>query len=470
MTVIAELRDLSVFVSGRSVFRNIGLEILDGERIGLFGPSGSGKSTLSKLLAGLLESNAGREISGIARVLGLNALNQSGAESLHGQVLLVPQQAATALPPHLTVTQLLERVEQAGIAKQALRNAEKLLSDLGFSDIDRVLKSLPTSLSGGERQRLVVALGMLRDPQPKLVILDEPTASLDPATKQQTAATILSFQEKYGFALIVVSHDRSILSMLNCPLLRLRDGRIDVVQPSELEARNLHLKSEALEDGSGDILLSLDKVTVRGTRNRRLLCDISLTITDGERVFITGPSGAGKTTLLKVLTGHLRPSSGSVLFRPDNRSPLSKLVGPRREIQPIFQDARSSFDPRLTIRTSLGLAANNARKFLTDHEINEVAESLSMPIDVLDRLPSEISGGECQRSALLRAVFSQPKILIADEPTANLDPDACSAVQLMLDTITAGQGTTLVAASHDEELVGALANRRVKLANGRLAG
>jgi len=199
------------------------------------------------------------------------------------------------------------------------------------------------------------------------------------------------------------------------------------------------------------------------------LTDLSLDILKNELVFVSGPSGAGKTTLLKLLYGAVRPTEGRVEVDglqlehlPARRLPLL-----RRRLGIVFQDfklipTRSVFD-----NVALALEACGHRREAIPRKVRQVLRTVGMDAHA-DTLPPLLSGGEQQRVAVARAVVGDPKVLLADEPTGNLDDDSARAVMELLRAMHI-RGTTLVIATHDRALVGRLGGRSVHLVQGRLA-
>jgi cell division transport system ATP-binding protein len=198
------------------------------------------------------------------------------------------------------------------------------------------------------------------------------------------------------------------------------------------------------------------------------LTDLSLEISKNEMVFINGPSGAGKTTLLKMLYGAVRPTEGRVEvdgLRLEHL-PARGLPLLRRRLGIVFQDfklipTRSVFD-----NVALVLEACGHRRDAIPRKVRQVLRTVGMESQA-PTLPPLLSGGEQQRVAVARAVVGDPKILLADEPTGNLDHDSAHAVMELLRALYI-RGTTLVIATHDPEFVRRLGGRTVHLLQGRL--
>jgi cell division transport system ATP-binding protein len=199
------------------------------------------------------------------------------------------------------------------------------------------------------------------------------------------------------------------------------------------------------------------------------LRDLSLSVDKGEFVFLTGPSGAGKSTLLRLLLMQERPSEGEILVNDINLNTLSRgeVQEYRRGIGFIFQDFKL-----IPTRTVL-------------ENITFVPEVLAMPVSQqrrkafqvlkwvglqhrMNAYPRDLSGGEQQRIAIARALVNDPYLVLADEPTGNLDPDLSLEIMNLLREVNAG-GTTVVVATHDRELIRLVGRRTVTLEQGRVA-
>ena len=202
--------------------------------------------------------------------------------------------------------------------------------------------------------------------------------------------------------------------------------------------------------------------------DKDVLQDIDLTIEDGEFVFLVGASGSGKTTIIKLLTGEVTATGGSLevngfdLRRIKHRQ-LPRL---RRTLGVIFQDFRLIQDRTVYENVAFAMRVLGAGSREIKKRVPEVLELVGLT-GCEDRLPRELSGGEQQRVTIARALVNNPSMIIADEPTGNLDPSRSLEIMLLLEKINE-MGTTVLVVTHEKELVDALDKRVVALRDGRL--
>ncbi len=217
-------------------------------------------------------------------------------------------------------------------------------------------------------------------------------------------------------------------------------------------------------------MISASAVTKRYPHGPEALKDVSFEIESGEMVFITGHSGAGKSTLFRLLAAIERPTSGSIVVNGQNIAALRRSAIPylRRNFGLIFQDQKLLFDRSVLDNVLLPLAIVG----LPTREAHRRARAALDKVGLLDReraRPIALSGGEQQRLAIARAVVNRPAILLADEPTANLDSESASTI---LDIFRSFHqvGVTLVIATHDPQWMARFSPRVLRLERGRLAG
>ena len=200
----------------------------------------------------------------------------------------------------------------------------------------------------------------------------------------------------------------------------------------------------------------------------KALKGINLQIGDGEFVFLVGPSGSGKSTIVKLLTGEIRSSRGRVVVNGYNLSNIRQWQVPymRRTLGVIFQDFRLIEDK--TVRQNLEFAMR-----VIGASNREMRKRIPYVLDLVglsakaDHYPTQMSGGEQQRVAIARALINNPQMIIADEPTGNLDPQRSLEIMVLLERINE-MGTTMLVVTHERELVNRFAKRVVAIDNGRL--
>lgn len=200
------------------------------------------------------------------------------------------------------------------------------------------------------------------------------------------------------------------------------------------------------------------------------LNDINLKIDEGEFVFITGPSGAGKTTLLRMIFGEERPTSGNILINGVNLNRIkgSKLALLRRNIGFVFQDFKLLSKKTVFKNVSLALEVTGERYPFIRKKTHRTLKLVGLDHKEIS-YPLQLSGGEQQRVAIARAIIQSPLILIADEPTGNLDPDLTRDIMDLFRWVHS-KGTTVVIATHNRELLKEGAQRTIFLNHGRVAG
>jgi cell division transport system ATP-binding protein len=219
-------------------------------------------------------------------------------------------------------------------------------------------------------------------------------------------------------------------------------------------------------------VIRLENVTKTFHRGRDgevvALDDVTVEVTKGEFVFIVGPSGSGKSTLMRLLTREQRPDTGEVWVAGKNLRRLRSWKVPllRREIGYVYQDFKLL--PTKTVRENVAFALEvigRRRQEIRDR-VPEVLELVGLT-EKADALPHELSGGQQQRVSVARAFVNNPRLLLADEPTGNLDPATSVEIMKLLDRINR-TGTTVVMATHDQQIVDSMRRRVVELEDGRV--
>ncbi len=216
-------------------------------------------------------------------------------------------------------------------------------------------------------------------------------------------------------------------------------------------------------------VITFDRVTkTYATSTRPALDKVSAEIGKGEFVFLIGPSGSGKSTFLRLMVREEKPDSGTLTVNGSDVAKLSNRQVPkhRQKIGYVFQDFRLLPKKSVFDNVAFALQVIGKGRDKIEKAVPETLEMVGLE-GKANRMPHELSGGEQQRVAIARAFVNRPLILLADEPTGNLDPDTSGEIMLLLDRINR-LGTTVVMSTHDNDTVDAMRRRVLELDNGKL--
>ncbi len=215
-------------------------------------------------------------------------------------------------------------------------------------------------------------------------------------------------------------------------------------------------------------MISLSKVSKKFGTGVYGLSDISFEVAGGEFVFLVGPTGAGKTTIFKLLIKESDPSDGQIIFGEWDltKLPKSKVPELRKKIGVVFQDLKLLLDRTIFENTMLPLDVVG----LTESEAKKKVEDILTQVGIIehrDKFPVQLSGGELQRAAIARALVLEPEVLLADEPTGNLDAATSWEIVKLLSDINE-KGTTIIMATHNNDIIKSLKKRVIKLEKGMI--
>ena len=464
-----DLQDLTVTVqsTGAQLLKGLTLRLAAGERLSFVGESGSGKSILAQTLMGLLP--VGLQASGSVRVWGHATRGErERTQALWGQhIMMLPQEPWLSLNPLMRVqAQVAEAAHYAGQQPwgQAHVQAGSALAGLGLAHAGQLWVH---QMSGGMAQRAALAATQLCGAQ--LLLADEPTKGLDAAMRDQVAQLLLA-QQHGGKALLTITHDLELAALLGGTIAVMRHGEIVEMgsaqavlsAPQHAYTRELVAAQPArwqpLHGGLRHANTTALPPVVRGLKlsksygERMLFKDVDIALEPGEIVAISGPSGCGKTTLGNMLLGLVAPDAGRVV-----RGASQGESARRHAFQKLYQDPPAAFAPSVSLHTSLqDLARLHAFSLA---QIDPLMAGLNLPPALLHRKPTEISGGELQRFALLRLLLVKPAFIFADEPTSRLDPITQKSTLQLLCNAAAGQQCAVLLVTHDADIAAKAAHR-----------
>ena len=503
-TALFSIEALGVrFGRAAPVVEDVSLTVGRGECLGVVGESGAGKSLAFLAALGLAPGDA--EVTGRACFGGrdLLAMPERDLDAIRGRRIgMVFQDPMGALTPHLSIgAQLAEpiaRHNRCG-ARAARSRALELLEQVHLGEPQRRMGQYPHELSGGMRQRVMIAIALACEPE--LIILDEPTTALDVTLEAQILALLAHIKRERHIGLVVVTHDFAALAGIADRVAVMRAGRViesgtatEVFKhPREPYTRELVLAaSEAAlapaatarhgAGATGAPVVAVSGLAVRYRHAAGLfrgvsfaaLEDVTFALAAGESLAVVGESGCGKSTLTRAALRLIGTAGGRVEWLGRD---VSGLAAPairrlRRDLQLIFQDPLASLDPHLTVErlvgepleiheAALGREARRAR-------VVAMLERVGLDPGLGRRRPHELSGGQCQRVGIARAMILAPRLLVCDEPLSALDVRAQRQISLLLETLRREQGMSLLFVSHDLAAVRRLCERVLVLYRGRM--
>src|SRR3989344_965319 len=215
-------------------------------------------------------------------------------------------------------------------------------------------------------------------------------------------------------------------------------------------------------------MIKFDKVVKKFDSKTTALDDITVEIADGEFVFLTGPTGSGKTTFFRLLMRDLLPTKGNVIIGnwDITKLPSSKIPQLRKKIGIIFQDLKLLLDRTIFENVALPLEISGKAPLVVKKRVDELLDLVGLA-NMEHRFPKELSGGELQRAAIARAVGAEPEILLADDPTGNLDLGTSWGIMKLLSGINE-KGTTIIMATHNVDIITSLKKRTIMLEKGKI--
>ncbi len=467
------IEGLSVDYGAGRALDGVNLDIAPGEFVVVSGPSGCGKSTLARVMAGLIPHAIEARVDGAVMAAGLNTLEQS-IPTLAGQIGMVFQNPTSQLF-HLRVDdEVAFGLRNLGLDEAEIsRRVAWALSAVGLTGLEA---RRPAELSGGQKQRLAIAAVLAMHPQ--VLVLDEPTASLDIHGTRQVMATLQALHRQYNLTVVLVEHRLAEAIWPAGRLVLMDAGRIVADGPPRQvladvgTCRRLGLRRpgefpqsawDKLVAGNGrrpagtPALLSLEGVSA-GYNGHPVIHEVDLSIYPGDFVALVGDNGAGKSTLGLVAAGLLKPMHGRVAYR-DGKRPRPGL-----DVGLLFQNpAEQLFTNSVDEEVAFGPQNYDIFDETRHQQTLEVADLSTLRT----RQPFTLSTGQQQRTALAACMALRPGLLILDEPTQGQD---WGHLQRLMDFVAELNqcGTAIVLISHDYKLVHRYASRVVLMAEGRI--
>jgi len=520
------------FQTRRGVVRaveHVNLTVAKSETVGIVGESGSGKSVTSYAVMRILD-RAGRIVDGTVIFSGMDLRAAAEAEmrDMRGrEISMIFQNPRAALNPIRKIGKQIEDVLLQHAQVDTYQVSEKAVEMLNLVRIARPREryhAYPFELSGGMCQRVVIALALACKPQ--LLIADEPTTGLDVTTQKAVMDLVVELTQQRGMSTILITHDLGLAAAYCDRVVVMEKGHIvetadsDAIfkDPAHPYTRKLmratprlgvslrellpedqgerakaappvketvpkdallfveNLVKEYPRQGGGPVLGRLfGKRPLPESENFRAVDGITFSIARGESVGLVGESGCGKSTTSMMVMRLIEKSAGSIIFDGEDigKFPARHFakLPMRKRIQMVFQDPTDSLNPRFTAARAIAdpllrLAEMPRRQLRACCE--ELAQQVGLPLELLDRFPHQLSGGQKARVGIARAIALKPDLIILDEPTAALDVSVQAIVLNLLQDLKDSLGISYLFVSHDLNVVRLLCNRVIVMRAGKI--
>jgi peptide/nickel transport system ATP-binding protein len=529
---LLDIEDLTVeFATRRGVVRavqHVTVKVAKGETVGIVGESGSGKSVTSYAVMRILD-RAGRIADGSIVFGGVDVRNATETEvrNLRGrEISMIFQNPRAALNPIRKVGKqiediLLEHVQ--AVPSDVKEKAIETLRRVRISQPEERYHAYPFELSGGMCQRVVIALALACRPQ--LLIADEPTTGLDVTTQKAVMDLVVELTRERGMSTILITHDLGLAAAYCDRVVVMEKGKVVETAPSRkifsapehAYTKKLMKATPRLGIGLRDLLppdadhTPIPLATAAGTgapllvvkdlvkeykRNAvptslsklfgrkddeaakpfRAVGGISFEVKRGESVGLVGESGCGKSTTSMMVMRLIDKTSGTITFGGEDIGAIPAkqfaVLPARKRIQMVFQDPTDSLNPRFTAVRAIadplmrlgGLSGGDALRT----KCEDLARQVGLPVELLDRFPHQLSGGQKARVGIARAIALKPELVILDEPTAALDVSVQAVVLNLLADLKAELGMSYLFVSPYLNVVRLLCDRVIVMRAGQI--
>ena len=522
---LINIKDLSINFGIASAVKQAEMIIKQGQIMGLVGESGSGKSTLANAIIGLLP-HAANIIDGTMEFEGRDMLKftKNQWQELRGrEISYVSQDPMSALNPTLRIGQQMVDIQYGSddTNEVKLKCALDALEQVRMPNSKSRLDMYPHELSGGQKQRVCIAMAIMS--RPKLLIADEITTSLDATLEVQIIKLLKELQSEIGCAMLFVTHHLTVVealcdevtvmyngdiretgsvqkvfsspsddytkSLLLCDPARIKEKcrRLPVMSKLELKSISDPKMDKARIDTLAAPALSIENLSVNFTKQRSLadllqrrpgMCieavkDATLSIAIGETVALVGESGSGKSTIARAVFRLVTAQGGKVLFDDADllQATPQEMRAARNRMSMMMQDPIGSLSPRTTIGAAVVepyIISGQSSDLNLGEEANRLLELVGLPSDFSNRYPHELSGGQARRVGVARALALNPKLVIADEPTAGLDVSIQGEVFNLLASLREKMKLSILIITHNLHVVRHLADRIVIIYQGQI--
>ena len=509
-TALLSVRNLYVSISKIPILKNISFDLKKNEILGFVGESGSGKSITAFSIINLLRSKNITK-TGTINYNGdfIESLGSKGFEKIRGnEISIIFQEPMSSLNPSMKCgEQILEIILNHNLIslKKGKNKVLELIKKVQLIESEIVYGKYPHQLSGGQQQRIMIAMAIACDP--KVLIADEPTTSLDGIVKKEIINLLKSIQKETEMSIIFISHDLHLVSKIAEKIIVLNKGEIVElgsshqifnnpkklytklllnarpprnVRPARLPTNEKNIntslisKKERVEAHNNlyqhDPILKIENLEF-SYEDKKVLNNVSFNLFKGETLGLIGESGSGKSTIAKSILNLNRFDKGQIIYNKKCIKTYNNTEF-RRKIQLVFQDPYSSLNPEISIGYSIMEPMLAHKLYKTKKESKEKVISLLKQVNLIEsdfnKFPYQFSGGQRQRIVIARALALNPEILICDESVSALDVTVQAQILNLLNQLKEKYSITILFISHDLSVVKYMSDRIIILNNGKI--
>tara|TARA_B110000879_G_scaffold14067_1_gene17493 strand:+ start:145 stop:1764 length:1620 start_codon:yes stop_codon:yes gene_type:complete len=507
---LLSVKNLCVSISKIPILKNISFDLKENEILGFVGESGSGKSITAFSIINLLR------LKNITKTGTINfngnfieSLGSNDLEKIRGnEISIIFQEPMSSLNPSMKCgEQILEIILNHNLIslKKGKNKVLELIKKVQLSDSEITYNKYPHQLSGGQQQRIMIAMAIACDP--KILIADEPTTSLDGIVKKEIINLLKSIQKETKMSIIFISHDLQLVSKIAEKIIVLNKGEIvefgsiyqifnnpkkcytklllnarppKNVRPIRLPTNEKNIKTvliskkERIEAHDNlyqhDPILKIENLEF-SYEDKKVLNNVTFNLFKGETLGLIGESGSGKSTIARSILNLNRFDKGQIIY---NKKCIKTYPNTefRRKIQLVFQDPYSSLNPEISIGYSIMEPMLAHKLYKTKKESKEKVISLLKQVNLTEsdfnKFPYQFSGGQRQRIVIARALALNPEILICDESVSALDVTIQAQILNLLNHLKEKYSITILFISHDLSVVKYMSDRVIILNNGRV--
>ena len=481
---------------------DISFDIIKGETLAIVGESGSGKSVTARTIMKMLPKNSslGSNLKVSFKGSDISNFSQEQMRQIRGDTItMIFQEPLTSLNPlHKIGSQIIEVLQEHNqISKsEAKKKALELLKEVQIPQPEERLNQYPHQLSGGQRQRIMIAMAIAN--RPDLLIADEPTTALDVTIQSQILKLLKELQKKYGMAIMLITHDLTVVRKTSDRICVMRYGKIvergnteEVFTNPQHEYTKHLINSEPsgepdpFDETKKDLIIEGQKCTVKfilkkgnflSQKKSELIAvnNVDIKTRYGETIGIVGESGSGKSTLGMSLIKLQEINSGKIFFKNQEIQNYNtqKMKELRQHLQIVFQDPFSSLNPRHTVKQIIGEGLEINRKDLSKEEkenlVKKTLNEVNLDESTLHRFPHEFSGGQRQRIAIARAIIMNPEFILLDEPTSALDLSIQAQIIDLLRSLRRNHNLSYIFISHNLKVIRSLCHYTLVMKDGKV--